>query len=149
LLWPPISWVIVAFVIYAIVRCATDSLHYPARQELSRILTFASMFFLASNNLTRRNSATIVSMTLVCIGLTVSALAIYQFSTHNGWIWGLYKPTIYLARGSGTFVNPNHLAGFLELVVPLAIAYMFMGRLSIVVRLLLGYCALMMIMAIC
>lgn len=149
LLWPPICWAVLAFVIYAVVRCAMDSLHYPARQELSRILVFASMFFLASNNLTRRNSATIVSLTLVVVGLAVSAMAIYQFSTHNGWIWGLYKPTKYLARASGTFVNPNHLAGFLEMVVPLTIAYMFMGRLSIVARVLLGYCSLMMLTAVC
>lgn len=149
LLWPPMSWTVLAFVIYATVRCLTNDLHYPARHDLSSILTYASLFFLASNNLTRRNSATVVSMTLVCLALGVSALAIYQFSTHNGNIWGLYKPSIYLARASGTFVNPNHLAGFLELVVPLTIAYMFMGRLPITVKVLLGYCSLMMIAAIC
>jgi O-antigen ligase len=149
LLWPPISWAVVLFIVYAIVRCATDSLHYPARQELTRILVFGSIFFLASNNLTRRESATVISMTLVVLALGVSALAIYQFSSHDGRIWGMVKPAVYLARASGTFVNPNHLAGFLEMVVPLAIAYMFMGRLSIVVKVLLGYCALMMITAIC
>jgi O-antigen ligase len=149
LLWPPMSWAVLAFVLYAIVRCLTDNLHYPARHELSSILTYASLFFLASNNLTRRNSATVISMALVCLALGISALAIYQFATHTGNIWGLYKPTQYLARASGTFVNPNHLAGFLELVVPLAIAYMFMGRLPITAKVLLAYCSLMMITAIC
>jgi O-antigen ligase len=149
LLWPPISWAVVAFVIYAIVRCATDSLHYPAREELSRVLTFAGLFFLASNNLTRRDSATIISMALVCVALGVSALAIYQFASHSGRIWGMYKPSVYLSRASGTFINPNHLAGFLELVLPLTIAYLFMGRMSAVVKVLLAYCAMMMIAAIC
>lgn len=149
LLWPPISWAVLVFVLYAIARCLTDNIHYPARHDMSGILTYAALFFLASNNLTRRNTATIVSMTLVCLALGVSALAIYQFSTHNGEIWGLYKPPQYLARASGTFVNPNHLAGFLELIVPLAIAYMFMGRLPIVIKVLLAYCSLMMITAIC
>lgn len=149
LLWPPISWAVVAFVIYAVARCLTDNLHYPARRELSSILTYASLFFLASNNLTRRNTATIVSMALVCLAFAVAGLAIYQFSTHSGNIWGMYKPEQYLARASGTFVNPNHLAGFLELIVPLAISYMFMGRLPIIAKVLLGYCTLMMITAIC
>lgn len=149
LLWPPISWGVLAFVVYAVVRCLTNDLHYPARHDLSSILTYASLYFLASNNLTRRNTATIVSMVLVCVAFGVSALAIYQFSTHTGTIWGMYKPTQYLARASGTFVNPNHLAGFLELIVPLAIAYMFMGRLPLIAKVLLGYCTLMMMAAIC
>lgn len=149
LLWPPMSWAVLAFVVYAVVRCLTDNLHYPARHELSSILTYASLFFLASNNLTRRNTATIVSMTLVCVAFGVSALAMYQFSSHSGEIWGMYKPAQYLARASGTFVNPNHLAGFLELIVPLAIAYMFMGRLPIIAKVLLAYCTLMMIAATC
>ncbi|MGZ4974230.1 MAG: O-antigen ligase family protein, partial [Limisphaerales bacterium] len=149
LLWPPVSWAVLAFVLYVIVRCLTNDLHYPARHDMTSILTYASLFFLASNNLTRRNSATVFSMALICLALGVSALAIYQFSTHNGNIWGLYKPPQFLARASGTFVNPNHLAGFLELIVPLAIAYMFMGRLPIIVKVLLAYCALMMITAIC
>jgi O-antigen ligase len=149
LLWPPLSWAVVAFVVYAVFRCVTDKLLYPARHELSTLLTYASLFFIASNNMTRRNSATVISMALVCVGFSISGLAIYQFATHNGNIWGMHKPAIFLTRASGTFVNPNHLAGFLEMVVPLSIAYMFMGRLSAIVKVLLGYCSLMMLVAIC
>jgi len=35
LLWPPICWAVLGFVLYAIVRCQTAELEYAARQNCS------------------------------------------------------------------------------------------------------------------
>src|SRR5262249_53999028 len=55
-------------------------------------------------------------------------------------LWGLVRPVLgqvhaaaanrpYAGRVSGPFVNPNHFAGWLEMIVPLACAYaLALGR---------------------
>ena len=51
-------------------------------------------------------------------------------------------------RASGTYISPNNLAGFLEMILPLAIAYTLAGRMKPLMRILLGYSALVMLAGI-
>src|SRR2546429_86855 len=65
LLWPPICWAVAAFALYAIVRYFTSDIEYVARQELIRVLVYTCLFFAVLNNLHRRNSMQIITLTLV------------------------------------------------------------------------------------
>src|SRR5258706_516032 len=62
LLWPPICWVVLVFVGYAIARYQLSDIEYVARQELVRILIYAFLFFAILNNLYGRESAQIISL---------------------------------------------------------------------------------------
>ena len=62
--------------------------------------------------------------------------------THSNHVWNLVSP--YPGRASGTYISPNNLAGFLEMLLPLAVAYLLAGRMSAILRILLGYAALIM-----
>ena len=55
---------------------------------------------------------------------------------------------MYPGRGTGTYISPNNLAGFLEIILPLAVAYMLAGRIGPVTRILLGYSALVILAGI-
>ncbi|PYK96441.1 MAG: hypothetical protein DME19_19730, partial [Verrucomicrobia bacterium] len=44
-LWPPICWAVVGFVVLAIIRYHQADVEYVARQELIRILVYALLFF--------------------------------------------------------------------------------------------------------
>jgi len=148
LLWPPICWAVLAFVIYAVIRCQLVEIEYVARYELNRIIIYAVLFLAILNNLNRRESAQLVSFTLIGLATALALFALYQFGTHYGKIWNFHKPPGYLTRGSGTYFNPNHLAGFLEMILPLALAYTLLGRLGITVRVILGYSALVIMVGI-
>jgi hypothetical protein len=50
--------------------------------------------------------------------------------------------TLYSHRGSGTFVCPNNLAGFLEMILPLGLAYTVTGRNRALTKVFLGYASL-------
>ena len=65
-----------------------------------------------------------------------------QFFTHSNRVWNFISP--YAGRASGTYISPNNLAGFLEMLLPLATAYVLAGRMKPVTRILLGYAALVM-----
>ena len=145
LLWPPICWAVLAFVLYAIVRCQVAELQYVARENLRCVILYGALFFVVVNNLNRRESATLVAVVLIAVGVGESLFAFYQFTTHYARVWAVLKPAGYAVRGSGTYVNPNNFAGFVEMVLPLALAYTVMGRWSATVKVLLGYSALVML----
>jgi len=145
LLWPPMCWAVLVFCLYALARCRWVEVEFVGRHEWVRVLVYGTLFFVVVNNLNRKNSAACVSLALIAVGFCVALLAIYQFATHSMRIWGLARPEQYLGRAAGTFINPNHLAGFLGLMTPLALAYTVMGRFSPTVKVLLAYSAVTML----
>ena len=143
LLWPPLGWVVLAFAACAIGRYLTADIEYVARLEMIQVLMYAFLFFAIVNNLYRQESVHIVSFALIFLAMGISCYAIYQFLTHSNRVWDYVSP--YLGRASGTYISPNNFAGFLEMLLPLATAYVLVGRMKPVARILLGYSALVML----
>jgi hypothetical protein len=54
----------------------------------------------------------------------------------------------YFGRASGSFICPNHLAGFLEMITPLAVALTVTGRFRPVTRIVLAYAAFVMLVGL-
>ena len=146
LLWPPVCWAVLAFAVYAIVRYFTADIEYIARVELLHILVYTFLFFAILNNLHRQETIQIITLTLVFLAMAISFYALYQFLTGSNRVWVFTKP--YSHRGSGTYFSPNHLGGFLEMLLPLALAYAWTSRLKPVTRILLGYAALVILAGI-
>jgi O-antigen ligase len=143
LLWLPLGWVVLAFAACAIGRYLTADIEYVARLEMIQVLMYAFLFFAIVNNLYRQESVQIISFTLIFLAMGISCYAIYQFLTHSNRVWDYVSP--YLGRASGTYISPNNFAGFLEMLLPLATACVLVGRMKPVVRILLGYSALVML----
>jgi O-antigen ligase/Tfp pilus assembly protein PilF len=152
LFWPPVCWAVYAFVAYALVRAQFVDIPFLAKRELLQVIVYGVLFVVIANNLNHRNSAEIFTVTMVTLGMALSIFAIYQFATHSPWVsihrWA-YKPFMYLNRGSGTFINPNNFAGFLELLVPLGVSYVFLSRMSATAKVLVGYATAMMVAGLC
>jgi O-antigen ligase len=140
LLWPPLCWVVLAFAIYAVARYLTADIEYVARQEMIQVVMYAFLFFAIVNNLYRQEFSQAVSFTLIFLAMGISGYAVFQFMTHTNHVWNYISP--YPGRGTGTYISPNNLAGFLEMLLPLALAYILAGRITPVMRILLGYSAL-------
>jgi O-antigen ligase len=145
-LWPPICWAVLAFSLYAIARYFTADIEYVARQELIRVLIYAFLFFAILNNLHRQEFTQAVVLTLVFLAMAISGYAIFQYLTNSDRVWFALKP--YPHRGSGTYISPNNLGGFLELLVPLALAFALSSRLNHVGKILVGYASLVMLAGI-
>lgn len=143
LLWPPVCWAVTAFVIFAAARYATADIEYVARQELLRILVYAFLFFAILNNLHGQESMRAIVFTTVFLAMLISCYAIYQFVTDSDRVW--HFVSLYRHRASGTYINPNHLAGFLEMILPVGLAWTFASRAKPVMKVLLGYASLVML----
>src|SRR5664279_3023653 len=146
LLWPPVCWAVVAFVVYAIVRYFNADIEYVARQELIRILVYACLFFAILNNLHRQESTQIISCTLIFLAMAIAGLAVFQFLTRSHWVWGFEVSHEFGA--SGTYLSRNHLGGFLEMLLPLGLAYTLTSRFKALGKVFLGYASLVILAGI-
>ena len=70
----------------------------------------------------------LVASPLMLVGLAEASFALYQYLTETRQVWLFTRPEVYGHRGSGTYMCPNHLAGFLEMLLPLGLAYSVMSR---------------------
>ncbi len=140
LLWPPLCWAVLAFAIYAVARYFTADIEYVARQEMIQVVMYAFLFFAIVNNLYRQEFSQVICFTLVFLAMGISGYAVYQFVAHSAHVWNY--TALYPGRASGTYISPNDLAGFLEMLLPLALAYILAGRINPMMKILLGYSAL-------
>ena len=147
-LWAPACWAILGFLAYVLIRYQSADIEYPARQETIRILIYAALFFIVLNNLNRQESVQFLAFALIAVAAFISAYAIYQFATNSNKVWHFVRPMNYDKRGSGSFINPNHLAGFLEMVLPLCLSYTLIGRFSHATKIVFGYAAIIILVGI-
>ena len=137
LLWPPLAWVVLAFMLYALVRYLTADIEYVARQEFLQVVVFGFLFFAAVNNLRGAEEISLVSGTLITTGTVVAGYAVAQFMHGSNVVWNQVSP--YVGRASGTYISPNNLSCLLALLLPLTLAYLLVGKVKVVTRILLGY----------
>ncbi|MCX6980315.1 MAG: O-antigen ligase family protein [Verrucomicrobia bacterium] len=84
-----------------------------------------------------------VALGLIVLGVVQSGIGIWQFArdpNFHPFVAGGREATS--VRASGLFVSPNHLAGFLEIVLPLAVSLCFWGGFKARGRIVTGYLAL-------
>jgi len=97
---------------------------YPhaTRTELLKILSYLGIFLLIVNYVDSKRKLMRIGTIIVFSGIIVALLGIVQkvASAHKiYWFWEpLYRKD---ASFFGSFVNPNHFAGYIEMVVPVSI----------------------------
>ena len=77
--------------------------------------------FLIANRLAAHGHSRILLHSLLVIGLLESAYGIIQYLADWQYIF-TYKKTAYTADATGTYINRNHFAGLLEMVLPFMLA---------------------------
>jgi O-antigen ligase len=142
LLWAPLGWVAVGFLLYAVARYFTADIEYVARQEVIQVVLFVLIFFVALNNLRGQEEISAVAAALIAVGAFAACYAVAQLLNHSNQVWNQVSP--YVGRASGTYISPNNLAGLLAMLLPLTLAYLLVGKVNIIARILLAYAALAM-----
>ncbi len=144
LLWPPLAWAVTAFMLYAVLRCHFATVAYTAEGELLQVALHGVFFFVVVNNLNRQHSANWVAGAMIAVAGFAAMYGIFQALTKSSMVWNYVRWANYVGRGSGTYICPNHLAGWLEMALPLAVAYLLAGRISHLTRIMLGYAVVVM-----
>ncbi|MFM7817576.1 MAG: O-antigen ligase family protein [Verrucomicrobiota bacterium] len=148
LLLHPVLVPAAGFLGYAVWRTQQAPVGYPAEKELLLLVLVAVIFWVGLQSLYRQETVQNATHVLVAFGTLVAAYALIQWVSNSNRVLWLTQPPQYFKRAGGTFVNPNHLAGFLSLVLPLAVAQVFVGRGGALLKVLYTYASLMMLGAV-
>jgi O-antigen ligase len=145
LLLHPVLLPVVGFVGYAVWRASWAPVQHVAWQEIWVVLIHSLLFVVALHNLHGQDAVQRTCTVLVALGAGLSLYAIGQYLSQSESVLWLMRPAQYFRRGGATFVNPNHLAGLLVLLLPIALAQTFVGRTRGPVRVFHGYAGAMML----
>jgi len=100
---------------------------YYTRIELQLLITYVVLLFLLSQAFTRRSHWRGFVWFVMTLGFLVSVFAILQHLTFNGKLYW-FREMRFGGLPFGPYVNRNHFAGFAEMVIPLALVPLVLGR---------------------
>jgi O-antigen ligase len=123
IVWSPLNWPLLGLLVIGLAQLGFGwtAYVYQTRADLLRVTAYLLLFFLATQAFREKREIRNFVWFLLFLGFGVGLFAIIQYFTFNGKIYWLRQLT---AGGNpfGPFVNRNHFAGFMELVVPLGLS---------------------------
>lgn len=92
----------------------------------SNLLTYFAFCLLLLNNFLTREKVMSVLNTLIALGAFEALYGLIEYwSGHQHIFW--HKKVFYTQEVTGTYINHNHFAGLMELMIPLAIGMLILG----------------------
>jgi len=115
---------VVAFAVLAIISFAFSIYKHDSFFALLRLFGYIGIYYLVVNNFDRMMHRRLLAL-VICIGAGLSLYGFLQYFGALNHSW--WAPKEFLAA---TYVNHNHFAGYLELVIPVTIGMLFSRRLQ-------------------
>ena len=128
LVWNPLLWPLLAFWLLAAFQLATGitAVRFLTRIELLKYSALLALFFLCVQSYRTRAQWRNFVWFLLSFGFAVSLFAILQHFTFNGKLYWV-RELKYGGIPFGPYVNRNHFAGLMELLIPPGLAIQILG----------------------
>src|SRR5208282_3636174 len=105
----------------------TTASQYYTRVELQLLVAYAALLLLLTQAFHRSSHMHKLVWFLMCLGFFVSIFGILQHFTFNGQLYW-FRVMRYGGNPFGPYVKRNHFAGFAELLIPVALVPLFLGK---------------------
>jgi O-antigen ligase len=128
LIWNPLLWPLIGFWLVAVLQLAIGITVVPflTRIELLKYSALLALFFLCVQSYKTRAHWRNFVWFLLSLGFAVSLFAILQHFTFNGKLYWV-RELQYGGVPFGPYVNRNHFAGLMELIIPPGLAIQILG----------------------
>jgi len=126
---PPEFLPLCAFALVVIIQLVfhlTASSYY-TRVELQLLIAYLIVLFLMSQAFSRRGHWRAFVWFLMTFGFFVSVFGILQYLTFNGKLYWM-REMRFGGAAFGPYVNRNHFAGFAEMMIPMALVPLVLGK---------------------
>ena len=129
LLIPPLLLPLLAFslVVFAQLFLHLTASSYSTRMDLFLLLAEALLVFLAAQAFRTRDDWRAFVWFVMALGFFVSLFGILQHLTFNGKLYW-FREMRFGGIPFGPYVNRNHFAGFVELVIPISLVPLALGK---------------------
>jgi len=126
---PPLLFPLVALALLATAQLAfrLTTSPFTTRIELQLMLSMLVLFFLAGQAFRTLADWRSFAWFVIIFAFLVAGLAILQHLTFNGKLYW-FRELKYGGIPFGPYVNRNHFAGFAELVLPMSLVPLLLGR---------------------
>ena len=124
LLFPVAALALVVFIQWAFRLTAS---RFSTRTELLLLLSMMILLFLAAQAFRTLRDWRSFAWFIMILAFSVAGLGILQHLTFNGKLYW-FREMRYGGIPFGPFVNRNHFAGFVELVLPMSLVPLLLGR---------------------
>src|SRR5438046_279628 len=126
---PSLLFPLAAFTVVVTVQLAfrLTASPFTTRTELQLLLSMLVLFFLAAQTLRTLSDWRAFAWFVMIFAFLVAGLGILQHLTFNGKLYW-FREMRYGGIPFGPYVNRNHFAGFVELLLPLALVPLLLGR---------------------
>ena len=95
---------------------------YATKTEFFKLIAYAAIFFVVVNNITSRKQINRLIITIILVGSFEAIYGLLEYLSGHQHIF-LYQKKWYADCVTGTYINRNHFAGYLEMVVPIAVSF--------------------------
>lgn len=121
--WSALNAPLLFFLAIGFAQLVFHATAYPflTRTELLKLVSYFIVFFLVAQAFRERSDLVKLAWFLIFFGFAVSLLGIVQHFTSEGSIYWFRQLTLG-GDPFGPYVNRNHFAGFVELVLPVGLA---------------------------
>jgi len=128
LVWNPLLWPLLGFWVVAWIQLAVGITAVPflTRIELLKYSALVVLFFLFVQSYRTRTHWRNFVWFLLGLGFAVSLFAILQHFTFNGKLYWV-REVQFGGIPFGPYVNRNHFAGLMELLIPPGLAILILG----------------------
>jgi O-antigen ligase len=127
IVWTPLLWPLLGLWVVAALQLTLGISAYPflTRIELLKYSALASLFFLCVQSFRTREQWRGFVWFLLVLGFAVSLFGILQHFTFNGKLYWV-RELRYGGIPFGPYVNRNHFAGLVELLIPPGLAILIL-----------------------
>lgn len=141
-LYPPI------FVFFAIILGQIGFRHsaygYVTKHQALLYISYGILFLITAECVTDESSRKLFAQILTTFGALYAFFALVQGLRPNGRIFWIHRPQVTGALVYGSYVNSNHYAGLMEMLVPIPVMLCVGHLLKGEKRVFAGFCAALM-----
>lgn len=135
----PLDYPILAFLALAVISTIFSIYRHDSILELYKIVNYILIYYLVVNKINTREKIKRTAVVIIGVGSLLSIIGLIHY------LGGLTDRSTHFLLS--TYVNHNHIAGYLELAIPLSIGMLFMLR-DKGKKMIMAYCAIIMVVAL-
>jgi O-antigen ligase len=119
---------------------------YATKTELLKILTYIGVFFLIIGNIFTDRQKNRLLTAIIATGFLLAVFGLIQYFTWNGKIYW-FRELTHGGSPFGPFINRNNFAGYIILIIPVALATLMVRR-DKSIKILFGFMTVVMATAL-
>src|SRR3984885_10977047 len=126
--WSPVTWPLLGLELLALLQFAIPLSLYPylTKLEVLRMTSYLILLFLSGQAFRTPRQWRDFAWFVVLLGFTVAVFAVLQDLTFKGKLYW-FREMRYGGIPFGPYVNRNHFAGLMELLIPSGVAILVFG----------------------